>query len=315
MNIYISPEINKILPNSATFPYPPCNNKVEMRTERQIEASRVNGAKSRGPVTAEGKWNSSRNSTRHGMLAESVVLEGESQERFLELLAEIDGELQPETPVEHALVQKMAVAQWRQFRLWTLEKTAIDHLIRKQAQTVGCNEHKATCASLAFRTLADESRSLDLFHRYDSLCDRQYLRAHKRFLELRRGRGDSPAPTSSKLKPEVPPAPEASTPETHVPEDFDLQTAWDPFVPEPPVRGKPTADGKPNEKQPNEPNNSLETLESGAANPTPEIGQNSPSKRKLANDLRWNMPRRAVFCPPDQPVTLMLKIGRGPLYR
>ena len=184
-----------------------------MRTERQIEASRANGARSRGPVTPEGKRNSSRNSTRHGMLAESVVLEGESQERFVELLAEIDGELQPETPVEHALVQKMAVAQWRQFRLWTLEKTAIDHQIRKQAETVGCNEHKATCASLAFRALADESRSLDLFHRYDSLCDRQYLRAHKRFLELRRGRGDSPAPAPSNPRPEVPPAPEAFAPE------------------------------------------------------------------------------------------------------
>ena len=32
------------------------------------------------------------------MLAESVVLEGESQELFLELLAEIDGEFQPESP-------------------------------------------------------------------------------------------------------------------------------------------------------------------------------------------------------------------------
>ena len=189
-----------------------------MRTERQIEASRANGARSRGPVTPEGKRNSSRNSTRHGMLAESVVLEGESQERFLELLAEIDGELQTGTPVEHALVQKMPVAQWRQFRLWTLEKTAIDHQIRKQAETVGCNEHKATCTSLAFRTLADESRSLDLFHRYDSLCDRQYLRAHKRFLELRRGRGDSPAPgaliTLQAFK--VSPMPEAFAPETNV---------------------------------------------------------------------------------------------------
>jgi len=94
------------------------------------------------------------------ILAESVVLEGESQELFLELLAEIDGESSQNPPVEHALVQKMAVAHWLQFRLWTLERTAIHHQIRKQAQPVGCKEHKATCTSMAFRTLADESRSL-----------------------------------------------------------------------------------------------------------------------------------------------------------
>ncbi len=252
-----------------------------MRTERQIEASRANGAKSRGPVTPEGKQNSSRNSTRHGMLAESVVLEGESQERFLELLAEIDGELQPETPVEHALVQKMAVAQWRQFRLWTLEKTAIDHQVRKQAETVGCNEHKATCTSLAFRTLADESRSLDLFHRYDSLCDRQYLRAHKRFLELRRGRGDSPAPALSNPKPEVSPVPEAFAPETPGPDDLDSQPVSDPFIPEPRSPDDQAPAEPTNEKQPNEPGNSLETLEPAPRTRRPKRPQSINLRRTL----------------------------------
>jgi hypothetical protein len=38
-----------------------------MRTPKQIAASRANGAKSKGPVTAQGKRNFSRNSTRHGM--------------------------------------------------------------------------------------------------------------------------------------------------------------------------------------------------------------------------------------------------------
>jgi hypothetical protein len=36
-----------------------------MRTEKQIAASRANGARSRGPVTEEGKGISSRNNYRH----------------------------------------------------------------------------------------------------------------------------------------------------------------------------------------------------------------------------------------------------------
>ena len=303
-----------------------------MRTERQIEASRANGAKSRGPVTPEGKRNSCGNALKHGLLADTIVLKGELEERFLELVADFERELQPETTMEYLLVQKMAAAQWRQFRLWGMEKAAMEYQIRQQADTVGRGEDNATRASLAFRTLSDDSRSLDLFHRYDSLCDRQYLCAHKRFLELRRGRSDSPAPPPSNSQHEGPPMPAASAPETPAPDNLDPQPAWDPFIPAQSSSGE-QAPGEPkNEKEPNEPNNSLKTLKPVTAIPTPEtaaadqtqpgafpsapeINPNSPSKRNLANDPRRSTIPKVVFCPPDHPVTLLLTPGRGPLYR
>ncbi len=43
-----------------------------MRTARQIEASRLNGARSRGPLSAAGKQKSSRNNRRHGLYAKTV---------------------------------------------------------------------------------------------------------------------------------------------------------------------------------------------------------------------------------------------------
>jgi hypothetical protein len=53
-----------------------------MSSERKINANRINGAKSHGPVTPEGRLASSRNSLVHGLLSEAIILEGESAERF-----------------------------------------------------------------------------------------------------------------------------------------------------------------------------------------------------------------------------------------
>jgi hypothetical protein len=99
----------------------------------RIEASRANGAKSRGPVTPEGKLasaensklstgpvtpegkaRSSRNAITHGMLAGAIVLTEEETVRFSDELDLLEEELQPRTPVEFKLVRVMAVADWRQ---------------------------------------------------------------------------------------------------------------------------------------------------------------------------------------------------------
>jgi hypothetical protein len=62
---------NQHLPKTKT-PHPRMHNRAEMRTQRQIEASRINGAKSRGPVTHAGRQESSRNSRRHCLYAKDI---------------------------------------------------------------------------------------------------------------------------------------------------------------------------------------------------------------------------------------------------
>src|ERR1035438_9153830 len=191
-----------------------------MSTERQKNASRANGSKSHGAVTPEGKLASSRNAITHGMLSTTIVLKGESTDRFLGLLATLFEEFQPQTPFEESLIENMAVSRWRQMRIWGLEKAGMDHEMRRQSEMSNfpaldpdddddASTAAATRASIAFRTLSDDSRSLELINRYDSRYDRQYYRAHRRFVETRDRRTTPPAPSQP---PQPVPAPVIPTP-------------------------------------------------------------------------------------------------------
>jgi hypothetical protein len=82
-----------------------------MSSPSKIQSARANGAGSLGPVTPEGKQRSAQNATKHGLLCHTVVLEGESKDRFEELLASLTAEWQPRTATEAALVETMAVAR------------------------------------------------------------------------------------------------------------------------------------------------------------------------------------------------------------
>jgi hypothetical protein len=112
-----------------------------MRSQKQIEASRINGAKSRGPVTTIGRLNSAHPNWRQSLLSRSIVAKDESRDRFNEIHRALVQELQPTTAIENLLVQKMMVAQWRQMRLWGLEKRSVD-LQRAFDSQVGMSESR-----------------------------------------------------------------------------------------------------------------------------------------------------------------------------
>jgi hypothetical protein len=95
---------------------------VHMPTNKQIAASRANGARSRGPKTPEGKARASRNSTRHGLLARAILLADESRDRFDDLVRLLNASLNPRTTIDELLIGKMAAAHWRQMRIWRLER-------------------------------------------------------------------------------------------------------------------------------------------------------------------------------------------------
>src|SRR6266699_3911061 len=155
-----------------------------MNSEKRSQASRLNGAKSRGPITPEGKLISSRNALRHGILTKTVLIEGESPERFNALLAELEAEFQPLPGVEATLLERMAVCRWRQLRLWGMESAGVTHEIRRQKATSE-PASGSTHAANAIRSLTSDSRLLEFVSLYEIRCERQYSRSLRRLLELR----------------------------------------------------------------------------------------------------------------------------------
>ena len=150
-----------------------------MPSDKQIAASRANGAKSRGPVTPEGKRRSSRSNTdrtnvERAMLARTVVLDGESRDRFHALLTSLQDELQPKTAVENLLIHKMAAAHWRLMRVWAMEKASI-----AQGPTAPGIADAAARDALAF------SKSNAHMNEYEMRFDRQFTRALDRFEKFR----------------------------------------------------------------------------------------------------------------------------------
>ena len=166
-----------------------------MANELQIEANRANALKSTGPSSPEGCRISSQNSTRHGMLAKAIVVKGESLERFALLLSALQDEFQPRTSAEHGLIETMAVARWRQMRLWNYETASLsDSIAKRQASQEGGHsdpEDNPTRAAMAFRELCERDSGFQVMHRYETAVDRQYNRALTRLLALQKQKENS----------------------------------------------------------------------------------------------------------------------------
>ena len=94
-------------------------------TEQRLAANRANAQKSIGPRSIEGKIEAKKNATRHGLLSTRLLLDDECPVEFDDLILELQSALAPIGFMELALVERVAVAIWRQRRLVAAETAAI----------------------------------------------------------------------------------------------------------------------------------------------------------------------------------------------
>jgi hypothetical protein len=150
-------------------------------SKEKAESSRRNGAKSKGPKTARGKKKSSANALRHGLTSKSLfVLANEKPEIWQGLLDDVVARYRPEGTVQHELCLEIAWAVWRMRRSRTVETGLLDSEmdIRQPvlSQSFDTFDEGVRLAD-GFKSLADNSRSLDLLLRYGGRCRRDLDRS------------------------------------------------------------------------------------------------------------------------------------------
>ncbi len=168
------------------------------------DSARINGAKSRGPVTEAGRARSSKNAIKHGLTAQTIVLPTEDPDEYDALLTSYTQQFQPDGPVELDLVHEMAAAQWRLQRIALIETQLFTAAIEREEEDSDSPLTPVESLTAAFRTLANGT-SLGFLHRMESRLGRSYSRALRNLLQLQRLRHSpaaapaSPAPGENKI--------------------------------------------------------------------------------------------------------------------
>jgi hypothetical protein len=104
-----------------------------MSSQRKIESTRINGARSRGAHTEQGRRAFALSAVTHGLTAKTVVLQNESQEDYnVELLNYLD-HFRPQGMLEQHLVRQLAAASWRLTRYAAVESGVFNEKMRVQS--------------------------------------------------------------------------------------------------------------------------------------------------------------------------------------
>jgi len=148
-----------------------------MTTKRQVRANRRN-AKKGGPRTEEGKAVSRLNARKHGIFASALTQHDDDE------LGTVHDQLcawyRPAGPVEAMLVEKLAQTYLRlqrcaraeaEYHIRTWERPLTDHFrIREEVRRRNLNMHASNFS------VADFTRSVELFARYDTALTNQMIK-------------------------------------------------------------------------------------------------------------------------------------------
>jgi hypothetical protein len=210
----------------------------------RAEASRQNGAKSRGPKTEEGKARAAQNALKHGMRAQKyLVLPEEDAAEFAGLEAALVEEPAPVGALQAVLARRVAVAAWRLARA--------DHIEIELFE-----ERRVASGGLGLALIRDGNgpRSFETLLRYRGAAMAAFWRALRtlKALQAEQALEDGPALAAHPLRPAARP-PLAHPSQPNEPERRDLPRPRCALREPPPscALHEPVAPWRPNEPESN----------------------------------------------------------------
>jgi hypothetical protein len=172
-------------------------NSDKPASPRRQESSRANGAKSRGPVTPEGKARSSRNAC----LANSITITEEDEAAFEELRDQYEIDFAPRNQAQSDIVTQIAWSTLRLQLAWAEEASLIQLQMHWACKGwTGLTPHDRR--ALAVKSSVEGSNALSVVQRYIRSLSTQVERSIKLLLLMQK----QPPPAAP--NPEVPAAPE-----------------------------------------------------------------------------------------------------------
>ena len=196
-----------------------------MRTQRQIEASRLNGAKSRGPVTHAGRQKSSRNSRRHCLYAKDIHVS-----------PSVDTPApRSANPERDLLRQAVLDALEERMRIVFLETRVMEEEIARQ-RLIHPAETEVSLQTLAFRRLADETGTMHAFYRFEGAAVRRLNRA----LEQLSRCPEAPQNENCETNPRIDEPEQAYNRRIATHEETNRDRVVDPVRPDPPSGPSPS---------------------------------------------------------------------------
>ena len=169
----------------------PPGDVMKPRTKKQIEAARRNGAKSRGPVTADGKARSSQNALKHGLHSRVLVLTSESEETYAGVRDEYFQHYDPQTRPEIDAVNDIIAARWRLNRILALETAAIDIQMDRMEARVSQEFARIDEGVRTVLAVSESDRTLTLLSRQERSLRRTIERATREIERLKAERAEA----------------------------------------------------------------------------------------------------------------------------
>ena len=157
---------------------------------KKLAASRANGAKSKGPVTIQGKAWSSRNALKHGLSAKRLLIPGEAKGEFSQFRDELWTCLNPLNPLEEVLVERIVSCYWKLRRANRIGNEMLERegdRRRRESMMKSRGINVPLQGEVAWAFEASSGKAFDRLERHEVRLERSALRALHELERLRAG--------------------------------------------------------------------------------------------------------------------------------